>query len=85
MTNSTKTTIETDHDGSELSGAAEFARKTEAEFAVFTQEALKELLIWVRVKNARIETFRYDGAVLDKPGLRIRIGDTEFQVLFIKV
>jgi hypothetical protein len=63
---------------------AEFGQQTEAQFAAFAQAAISEHLDWVGVEDPHIDTFSYRGVILDKPALRILVGDAEFKVIFIK-
>ena len=63
---------------------AEFAGKSEIAFAELIHDVLQAFLKRTAEVNARIELSQYDGVVLDKPSVRIQIGDSEFQLLIIK-
>ena len=63
---------------------SDFLRMGESDFAEVVMEAVDRLLDCWGITDPRFVNLHYSGVILDKPGLMIRIGNAEFQVIVLK-
>jgi len=84
MDDTTKRGSASAEDDPEVRNPNDFLRISESDFAVVVLEAVGRLLDCWGITDPRFVNLHYSGVILDKPGLMIRIGNAEFQVIILK-